>query len=254
MKSIDTRTVGKAIYTTVVELPKRFTYGPHTEMMARYLGRRWRAEEHGWWKRVKAVAYNPKFAPAVAKMEEWRFVENPADGMRLVGRVDEITTEGIRGQGYIHAPLVDHRGWYTDSYYSGKCWGEVWQLPSRGGDTVYVPAYRADDEYDGGRCMNFDDATSDLRDAIHAADRMAEMVAEEMREAEELDREEQRREEIKEEIQEIYAAFKTLSREVRGNCEKLSGLPAVRRLIGEEWRRVKAEIVKLRMEERKLEG
>src|SRR5690348_4923271 len=52
------------------------------------------------------VSYNPEWTPDYNKTEHFRFVENPTDGLRLVGKVHDIEDSPI-----------DHRGWYTDPHH-----------------------------------------------------------------------------------------------------------------------------------------
>lgn len=60
-------------------------------------------------------------------------------------------------------------------------------------------------------------------------------------------------EDIATEIRTAYQSFRALSRELRANCDRLTGLPEVHKLIRTEWKRTKAEIRSLRMEREKLQ-
>lgn len=84
--------------------------------------------------------------PAFGTADEsgYRWTENPeAAGLRLVGRV-EADCGGRNG-------IWDKRessGWYADEYQDGLCFGLVYQLPGRKGESRFVAGY-AFSESDG---------------------------------------------------------------------------------------------------------
>jgi protein-L-isoaspartate O-methyltransferase len=176
------RITGTPIYTPLIKLPERFTYGPHTEQMSRYLARRWRAQSYGWWARSHdtAILYNPEWKPEKHSGQRYRFVEHPHDGLRFVGDVQDIRMPGSGNLPYIDRAMVDHNGWYVDNYQDETVCGRVYQLPARGGKWQYVPAIS--DPWNDGAILDFHSVTDDIKDAIRWADSMAETYAEDERE------------------------------------------------------------------------
>lgn len=201
------------------------------------------------------IMYNKECRSTTHGIDKCRWVEHPAAGLRFVGKVHEIKG-GERlsdNRPYFDRPLIDHRGWYVDNFQDETVCGEVYQLPSRNGKPVYVPAIE-DHCGNGGALINFHDATGDLRDAIRWADRAAERYAEDEREYQAKDAAEQRIGEIKSEIDGAFSDFKRLCKEIRANCDKLTGLTEMRKLIKSEYRRVRSHVRKLRAERKELEA
>ena len=254
---------GKAVWTPISLLPERFTYGPHTKAMSEYLGRRWSAHSYGWYRRTpKDITFNPEWTPNAEPGvrfrpddRRFRWVEHPSAGLRFVGKAHEIRSDGDGNRPYIARALVDHNGWYTDSLQDELAWGEVYQLPARNGESVYVPAIRtSNDDRDGndGAVLDFHATTSDLKDAIRWADSMAERFAEDEREYQVRESAKMRIEENTDAIKQAYTDFKNLCREIRANCDAVKGLEHVRKLIHAEYRRVKRTVAKMRKENAKL--
>jgi hypothetical protein len=223
--------------------------GEHSEAFKAYIAKRY--SKYGYPKN-KAILFNPSFTPEWAKRETYRWVENVSDGLRFVGKVSEIRGTGEGNQPYFDRALVDHNGWYVDSFQSELAIGAVYQLPARDGESQYVPAV-LDPWNNDCAIVDFHSVTDDLTDAIRWADSMAESYAEMSREDEAKQRAEDRIEEIADEIKEKYATFKALAVELRGNCDALKGLEQVRGLIQAEYKRVKRAIRKLRAERAKLQ-
>jgi hypothetical protein len=208
------------------------------------------------------IEYNPEFAPhdtdaAPFRADDRRFrwVENPSDGLRFVGKAHELRGSGDGNLPYFDRSLVDHHGWYMDSHQDNTVWGEVYQLPSRKGEPVYVPAMstRDDEQYNNhGAILDFHSTTADLISAIRSADQMAERFAEEEREYQARDSAKCRIADNLESIATAYADFKALCKEVRANCDAVKELTHIRQLIHAEFRRVKRGIAKLRRENAKL--
>jgi len=249
---VNTRISGSVIYTPLSQLPERFTYGPHTRAMSKYLSRRWSAQSYGWFKRGKYVEYNREWTPEARKHERYRWVEHPAaDGLRFVGKVHEIRMSGDGNLPYFDRAQVDHNGWYTDSMFQDEtvC-GEVYQLPARDGQWLYVPAIS--DPNNDAAVMDFHSVTDNIHQAIRNADQMAEWYAEDEREYQTAERAKQRIEDIGEEIRTMYADFRELARELRANCDKLTGLTHVHNLVRDKWTDIRREIEGLRKERERL--
>jgi hypothetical protein len=177
-------------------------------------------------------------------MDGWRWIEHATDGMRRVGKVHEIRSDGNYGRPYFDRAIVDHNGWFTDNYQDETVCGEVYQLPARDGAPLYVPAIEDKSGSDGALC-DFHSTTDDLLQAIYRADRMAERYAESEREYQAKDAAEQRIETIDERIAEIHTQRRALIRELRENCAKFSGLTAVRDAL-------RARILAFRQESKEL--
>lgn len=255
----NTRISGTAINTVVSQLPERFAMGPHTKAMASYLSRRWHAQSYGWYKRVGAsVSYNSEYSPTdnPRNSDRYRWVEHPSDGLRFVGKADEVRGSGDGNLPYFDRSLVDHNGWYMNSFQDELAWGEVYQLPSRNGESLYVPAIcTSNDDRDGndGAILDFHSITGDLKEAIRWSDSMAESYAGHEREYQARESAKSRIEEINEEIKTAYADFKGLAKELRANCDKLTGMDRLRAMIKAEYRRMRRELHGLRVEKSKLE-
>lgn len=120
--------------------------------------------------------------------ERIAYVDSPeANGFRFVGRV--VPQERARS-------LWDtsgDTGWYTDPYGDhsrdgwGLCWGVVYQLPGRNGESRFVAGYQFG-SFDGGPTLDCGtiytdrdsgDATSHAaaQEAAHAADELARIAA-----------------------------------------------------------------------------
>lgn len=110
-----------------------------------------------------------------------RFVERPTEnGFRFVGFCDDLT----------HA--IAHTGWFCDEFQDSKFRGAVYQMATRDGKWLFVPAYVND--WNDGVLMDFGNIqtesvyeTSDHTDssaansAAHCADSLAERAAEKER-------------------------------------------------------------------------
>lgn len=230
----------------------------------------------------KSIAYNPEWKPEGRKDERYRWVEHPGGsryqpGLRFIGKVQDIRTNGEGNLPYIDRPLIDHNGWYTDPWNetykdgSGLCWGVVYQLPTRRrkGKFILGKKFQPEDEpgwmyvpgyVNGGDCCNdgvvldFHSITSDLKDAIRWADSMAEHAAEEEKEYQTKSAAEDRVNDHKAEIEKEYQDFRKVCRELRANRETVKTLPEVQKLIRSEYRRVRSRVRKLRAEIRKIES
>lgn len=257
---------GSALSTTLSQLPERFHYGPHTELMSRYLSRRWKATSYGWWKRAEHIEYNQEHVSEQqlenlgrfpwTPVDRYRWIEHPTDGLRFVGKVHEIRMTGDGNLPYIDHDLVNHYGWFLDEEFQDEtAWGEVYQLPCTGMNPGwrYVPAVNNSFGNDGA-LIDFHSVTNDIREAVRDADSMAERYAEDEREYQRKSRATDRIEEIQDEIKAEYDAFRVLAKEIRANCDKLTGLTAIQTLIRDHWKGVRAAIEELREEKTKLEG
>jgi hypothetical protein len=238
------------VYSPLSQLPERFNIRPFSKQMASYVERRWtRYGRKGY-----HLAYNPEFTPESNKYDRFRFVEGCADGLRFVGAVHNITSgfwAHFRGADYIPTPIIDHTGWFTNHYQDEKIFGEVYQLPARNGKPCYVPAV-CDSCNDGASVIDFRGSTHSLRDAILAADHMAENMAESEREYQIKESAETRVSEIGEEIETLYADLKALCVELRANCDRLTGMTLLKKAIRSEVKRTRARVRKLRAERLRL--
>lgn len=194
----------------------------------------------------KFISYGPEWTPENRKYERYRWVENPENGLRLHGKVHEVTPDG-----YSH-PIVKHTGWFIDNYQSETVHGLVFRLPSRHGVSQFVPA--VSDPFGNGACLDFRSVTDDLVQAIRNADTMAEWYAEDAREYDAKECARTRQEEIESEIKDLYAQSRALCSEIRANCDKLAGLAELRKLIRSAIRQTRSEVRKLRAEWRKLDN
>lgn len=246
------RTHGAPIDTRLSQLPERFTHGPHTRAMSLYLSRRWSAHSYGWFKRAEHLLYNPEWKPENhGGRDRFRWVERPGAGLRFVGDVHDIRGDGNGNTPYFDDALVDHTGWFNDNFQDETICGRVYQLPARDGKPVYLPA--VSDPNNDAAIIDFHGATDDLREAIYAADSMAERMAEDERRYQAEESAKQRIEEIDEEIKTTRADLLTLIRELRANCDKLSGLASVRAVIREHIQSVRAQCDALAEEREKVE-
>lgn len=130
----------------------------------------WReARKHGKGS-ISIDAHGPRFSDRFANIPS-----SVLDGLRDMGYVDEI-----RPADYGRA-LVDHRGWFADAFQDETYRGKVWRLPHG----LFLAGY-SESEGSGysvlcARGNNLETFDS-LRDAIYAADHLAERMAEEARE------------------------------------------------------------------------
>lgn len=217
------------------QLPERFQRGPKSQVLSNYISRRYSA--YGY-RKEKAIGYNPEFQPEHTR-DRYRWIENVSKGLRFVGTSHEINRR---------LPL----GWFTDQWQDETVSGEVYQLPGRDGEPLFVPAV-SDPCNPDSACLNFSSLTSDKEDAARWADHMAEMWAESERAFREKEEMEARIEEIGDEIKGLYSEFRRVARELRANCDRISGVQVVRELVREKWEDTKEAIHELRAERLKLE-
>lgn len=190
----------------------------------------------------QSIIYNPEWSPEGSR-NRYRWVEHPEDGLRFVGNVDEITNEGASytNMPYFDRALVEHTGWFLDDddYQAETAWGVVYQLPGKNGESRYIPGMVTSLEVDrkkrdtrnGGAILDFHSVTTDIREAIRWADRMAQYYAEDEREYQAKERVKIRLEEIEEEIQSLRSEYRALRAEVRSNWDTLRPLKEVRKLL-----------------------
>lgn len=219
-------------------LPERFKSGPRSEVLDRYIKQKYSKYGH---KVNNAIMYNPEFKPTELPFDSdrYRWMENVGNGLRFVGTADKI----IR---------LDHKGWYIDNFQGETVHGEVYQLPARNGEPLYVPAVN-DPFNDNSACVDFRSATNDKEDAARLADQMAEQWAEREREYQAKEDVKRRLEEIDQEIKDKYAQFRGISRAIRANCDKLQGVAVVRELVKDKWEATKETIRELRREQKRIE-
>jgi len=230
------------------QLPERFQQGPKSAQLTAYIKARY--SQYGY-KKSKSISYNREWKPDYTR-DRYRWVENITPALRFVGKVHEIRSDGSNNTPYIDRALVDHTGWYSDNYQDETVWGEVYQLPGHDGTPRYVPAV-CDPNNPNCAAVCFGDMTDDLRDAIRWADSMAEKWAESEREYQAKEAAKEKIEENKSEIADLRADFKALAKELRENCDKVSGMVELRKLIRREYKRMKAKVRKLKAEIKKLE-
>lgn len=222
----------------------KLPFGPLTKAAARYLALH---RNDG-----KGIEYNPEWTPEGNKPARFRWVEHPGKGLRFVGKAHEIRGSEGGNLPYFDRSLVNHTGWFTDIYQDGEtvC-GEVYQLPARNGQSLYVPA--VSDAYGNeGSILDFHSITDDLKDAVRWSDSMAERIAEDDREFSLKANVEDRIEQIDEQVKSKRAEFLALAKEIRANCDKVSGLKFVRKAIRDSAQAMRQEIRKLTKEKQKL--
>lgn len=220
-------------------LPDRFMIGPKTKPLTEYIARKY--SQHGY-RRGKHVLYNPEWKPENPHGDRYRWVENPSDGLRRVGKVHEIA----RNAGW-YGRCWDAQGWYLDSFQSETTQALVFQLPARDGKPCYVPGNS--NPYNDAAILDFHSVTDELRDACRWAQSMAEQYAEDCREWEAKDLAETRIEEIDSEVKGLRDSIRAVCREIRGKCEQLAGMEQVKAMIRREVKRVRQEIRQLRREQ-----
>jgi hypothetical protein len=163
------------------------------------------------------VTYNPEYVPEYAKHERYRFVEYPQHGLRFVGNAHDI----CKSHDDVPSRLVDHKGWYIDSFQQETICGQVYQLPARDGKPQYVPAFS--DKCGEGSVIDFHNITDNLSDAVRWSDTMAEHAAESAREYELKDRAEQRIAEITDELKEARNELHALIHELKQTVISANG-------------------------------
>ena len=250
------------ISTRLSQLPERFTYGPLTKQMDAYVSKRWKRASYGWFKRDSPIDYNREHKlEGKPYVDPTRFVKHTKDGLRYVGKVDEIRGSGNGNLPYFDRALVNHSGWYDNPYGesfkdgSGLIYGEVYQLPARDGKSLYVPAYAlASGHHENSATLCFRDTTDDLIEAIRSADHTAEQVAEEEREYQAEQATKDKIEELEAKIKDKRANLLKLCKELRANCNKLAGMDVLRQTIREHVKRVRRHCAKLQKEKEKIEN
>lgn len=143
----------------------------------------------------------------------YRWVEHPGSGLRFVGKAHDIRGSGDGNIPYFDRALIDHTGWFTDVFHDEKVAGEVYQLPTHDGKSMYIPA--VEDPCNDGALLDFHSITDDLHDAIRWADSMAERYADDAREYSAKDTAEQRIESINEELKTDRQSIKALTAELK---------------------------------------
>lgn len=144
---------------------------PDNEARAAYIARQsdWRAHRPsprhygGVWQDKERMG---RFASADDRAY---YCDNWPDGLRLVGRADEVGGRESR--------RVDHSGWYTDSTFQQETLsGYVLQLPARNGKPRYIPGLAHSDSE--GVTLYPLQMLDDPLDAAARADHIAEREAE----------------------------------------------------------------------------
>lgn len=216
-------------------LPDRFLQGPKSEALTNYLQSRY--SKYGY-RKGKHISYNPEWTPEHSS-ERYRWVENVSDGLRVVGTADDIVR-------------LDHDGYFTDNFQDETTEGIVYQLPARNGKEQYVPA-NTDPCNPDCAVVDFHSVTDDKKEAARWADSMAENYAEREREYQAKEDAESRLEEIEQEIKDEYKDFRDIVRELRANCDRVTGISVVHQLAREKWQGTKKLIHKLRAERKRIE-
>lgn len=111
------------------------------------------------------VEYNKPFDGAA------RYVENPSEGLRLVGYADKV------------ASRIRHEGWFTDEFQDNKFRGVVYRLPARNGKSLFIAGY--EEEESDRTVLDFSTIHDCEIAAAHAGDSMAQSDAEKQRESNE---------------------------------------------------------------------
>lgn len=224
----------------------------------------------------RAIAYNRENQSTeqdARYLNGWRWIENPEAGyahagLRFVGKAHDVRGSGNGNLPYFDRSLTNHTGWFIDNFQDATVCGLVYQLPARpkyelklrrgkltnvrtGSESVYVPG--VSDAYgNDGALLDFHSATSDLKDAVRASDRMAEIYAEHEREYQAKESAECRIADIADEIKTLRESRRSLLRELRANCAKFSGLTEVRSALRARVAEFKAECRELAKERDKL--
>ncbi len=200
---------------------------PHSKLMAAYLRRKKGSEE--------SIAYNRQ-----RDEDGTLFIENPENGLRYLGKCHEVARkEDFR---------FDCQGWYLDEYCDETVCGGVYMLPHG----RYVPA--TIDPWGNGACLDFSDIKDNARDAVYAADRLAELYAEKEREYRRVLKIEERVEEIASEIKQARQACRELCANIRANCDVVKGVEFLRKLIRDEVKTARRAIRELHRERETLQG
>lgn len=180
-------------------------------------------------------------------MDGWRWLEYASRGLRVRGASHDIARSEDRPR------AIDHTGWFTDNVFQDETvHGVVIQLPTHKGKLRFLPAVSDPNESDS-FFVDFSDLQSDLLECALCADRNAEIFAEYEREYRRVESAKSQIEDLTADITDRYAAFKTLAREVRNACDKLTGLDQVKGLVRAEYRRVKSDVRRMRQQIRKLQ-
>lgn len=172
--------------------------------------------------RVRPIVYSP----AIGRDERGR--ETYATGCRIVENVTGTRTAGLRLACENATAKVsrDATGYYVDNDYGEATHGAVLQLPSRNGTLLLVPA-AADPWNPGMYLADFgnvrrEDAPRDdwdrdatLRDAMRAADSLAERYAEDRRDGDARFRAESDIANAREEIADCRVRLRALAAELR---------------------------------------
>ena len=195
----------------------------------------------------KTIVYSPEWIPEGTR-ERWRCVENASTGLRIVGAVDEIKPD--------HRPLVNHSGWSLDPFEScGEvARGYVLQLPARDSEPQYTPAI-ADAWNPDSYICDFHGCTSDLREAIYAADSMAQSYAESEREYRLAESAKLRAEELREEARELRAKHRGIVAELRSFAARRNvSAPAICAQIRADLRDLRARVREALQEAARLDA
>lgn len=188
----------------------------------------------------KSISYGPEWTPDGTR-ERLRWVENASTGLRIVGAVDEITSESI------YRPLVNHQGWYLSPFGNdcmGVARGYVLQLPARDREPQYVPAI-SDPWNDDCYICDFHSVTEDLHSAIYAADSMAENYAEREREDQTIESAKLRAEELRDEASTLRAQHRALVTEMRAaRASEIHSLPTICQRLHDDLRALRANVRK----------
>lgn len=220
------------------QLPARFLSGPKSQVLDTYIKAKY--SKHGY-KLNRAILYGPEFPASDSRhnSDYYRWIENISNGLRFVGTAHTLVR-------------LNHKGWYIDNFQDQTVHGEVYQLPARNGEPLYMPAVN-DPNNDNCACIDFRSITSDKEDAARWADSMAEQWAEREREYQAKESARMRLEDIEQEIKDKYAEFRGISRAIRANCDKLQGVTVVRELVKDKWEHTKSAIRKLRLEQKRIQ-
>ena len=185
--------------------------------------------------RVRAgIEYNKPYSGGdVRWLIGCRWVEQPGNGMREVGKAHELSRKhndvSVR---------IDHKGWYLDNGHNETTCGIVYQLPSRGGKLLFVPAVA--DTWSGGdgALCDFGDIKDNLDDAVRASDRLAELYAEDARDGDAKSLAEQQIEGLTEEIETAGQELGELLAGMRGETFPDMVSAALRQQVADKKRRI----------------
>lgn len=176
--------------------------------------------------------------------------ERPADYLRSLGFVDEMSDEG-RMRGY----CIDHKGWFLDDDFQDEvARGVVFQLPGKNGKPRYIGGV-ADPCNDGPAILSleiFDDKT----DAAHSADELARIYADNEKDYRRASNAGNHFVELGQEADSLRTRIIQLGAERRALRAKLSPLqfPAACKALADAIRHAYAGIVAAREERAELES